>query len=199
MATLPSSIPPSPLDPLWRMSVDQYHAMIDAGILSSDSPVELIEGILVRKMGKNPSHRFTNRETRVALEEITPQGWYVDDQAPITLSDSEPEPDVLVARGRSENYRHRHPGPADIALVVEISESSLNRDRAIKTRVYARERIPCYWILDLTSSRVEVRTEPIDGACRVVTVYSATDEIPVVIDGTEIGRIPAARLFGPTS
>ena len=77
-------------DNIWRLSVDQYHAMIQAGILTEDDPVELLEGWLVWKMPKNPSHRITTRLAWKALDQVVPAGWYVDSQEPITLADSEP-------------------------------------------------------------------------------------------------------------
>lgn len=108
MASLLSPIPSTPLDPLWRFTVDQYHLMIDAGILPSGSPVELLEGVLLQKMSKKAPNRITTRATRRALEAVVPAGWFVDEQEPITLADSEPEPDVMVARGDSPDRRHRH-------------------------------------------------------------------------------------------
>src|SRR6266851_3947866 len=88
-----------PTDVIWRFSVDQYHAIIRAGILTEDDPVELLEGWLVTKMPKNPRHRVVTRLIREALENLGAPGWYVDTQEPLTTADSEPEPDVMVVRG----------------------------------------------------------------------------------------------------
>ena len=71
-----------------------------------------------------------------------PQGWYVDAQEPITTSDSEPEPDVVIVRGDTRQYLNRHPGAQDLALVVEVADTSLQRDRTSKKRLYARVGIP---------------------------------------------------------
>jgi Uma2 family endonuclease len=90
--------------------------MIHLGILSDDDPVELLEGWLIYKMPKNPSHRVTTKLTLKALEAIVPQGWYVDSQEPITLEDSEPEPDIAIVRGDTRDYLDRHLGASDIAL-----------------------------------------------------------------------------------
>ncbi|WP_242040796.1 hypothetical protein [Coleofasciculus sp. FACHB-1120] len=72
-----------PTEPVWRLSVEQYHQMIRLGILSNDDPVELLDGWLVYKTPKNPPHRATTKLTRNALEAIIPEGWYVDTQEPI--------------------------------------------------------------------------------------------------------------------
>jgi hypothetical protein len=104
--------------PIWPISVAAYHDMIDKGILKSDDPVELLEGVIVQKMGKNPPHRIATRATRLALERSIPTGWYVDTQEPITTDSSEPEPDVAVLRGDSRDYPDRHPGAGAGALQV---------------------------------------------------------------------------------
>ena len=97
--TRPPLAPPAPPEPIWRLSVEQYHEMIDAGILDEDDPVELLEGWLIPKMPKNPPHSFTTDLTREALAGLLPTGWYVRGQEPITTEDSEPESDVAVIRG----------------------------------------------------------------------------------------------------
>ena len=71
--------------PLWPLSVGQFHAMFDHGILSQDDPVELLDGIIVQKLPKTPLHQIATRSTRQALERVVPDGWYVDSQEPITL------------------------------------------------------------------------------------------------------------------
>ncbi len=195
MASLLSPIPSTPLDPLWRFTVDQYHLMIDAGILPSGSAVELVEGVLLQKMSKIAPHRITTRTTRRALEAVVPAGWFVDEQEPITLADSEPEPDVMVARGDSSDYPDRHPGAADVALVVEIADTTIARDRGVKTRMYARAGIAVYWIVDLNTGRVEVRTDPHGDSYRSLTLLSRSDSISVTIDGMEVGTIPVSRIL----
>ncbi|HMN28229.1 MAG TPA: hypothetical protein PKE45_08745, partial [Caldilineaceae bacterium] len=110
---------------LWRMSVKQYHAIAGAGIINEDEPVELVEGLLVDKMTKNPPHTFATQETRIALENLLPDGWFVNIQEPITLDTSEPELDISVIRGYRRDFRRHHPGPAATMLVVEVSNATL--------------------------------------------------------------------------
>ncbi len=148
-------------DQYWRMTVAQYHRMEQAGILDEDDQLELLEGLLIAKMTKNPPHRISTKLIRQALEQIIPEGWYVDSQEPISLSDSEPEPDVVVIRGKTTDYRNRHPDAKAVALVIEISDATLERDRTFKQRIYARSGIPIYWILNLRDRQLEVYTEPI--------------------------------------
>src|SRR5258706_13809024 len=105
-----------PTDPIWRLSIDQYHRMIQAGILTDDDAVELLEGWLIPKMPKNPRHRLSTQLTREALARLLPAGCYVGDQEPITTGDSEPEPDVTIVQGERRQYFDRHPTPQEGAL-----------------------------------------------------------------------------------
>ena len=129
-------VPPSvPTDSIWPLSVRHYHEMIRSGILTAGDPVELLEGLLVVKMAKNPRHTAATQAVRRAVERLLPAGWHVRARDPITLADSEPEPDVAVVRGGPERYEDRHPGPRDVGLVIETADASLERDRRTKVRV----------------------------------------------------------------
>lgn len=188
-----------PTDLIWRLSVAQYQAMLRAGILTEDDPIELLEGWLVPKMPKNPVHRAAMRLIRQALEGLMPPEWYVDTQEPITTLDSEPEPDVMVVRGETRRYLDRHPGPSDVALVVEVAEATLQRDRTFKNRLYARARIPVYWIVNLLDNQVEVYSDPSGPVeqpdYRQRQEYRLPDVVPVVIEGIEVGHIAVRELL----
>lgn len=198
-AISPPSRPSVPPDLIWPLTVDQYHAMIRAGILTEDDPVELLEGWLVPKLPKHPRHRVATRLIRQILEREVPPGWYVDSQEPVTTIDSEPEPDVMIVRGDTRDYLDRHPGPADLALVVEVADATLERDRSLKLRVYAGAGVPAYWIANLRDSRIEVYADPTGMPdapnYRDRHVFGPNDAIPLVIDGGEVARIPVRDLL----
>src|SRR2546421_1324461 len=119
MSSLTTTLPPAPSpEPVFPLSVEQYHQMIDAGVLTEDDPVELIEGILVYKMPKKPRHRIAMANLRSAIEPLLPANMSLQMQEPITLADSEPEPDGAVFRGKPQDYRDRHPGPGEVFLVI---------------------------------------------------------------------------------
>lgn len=188
-----------PDDFIWRLSVGQYHEMIRTGILTADDPVELLAGWLVYKMPKNPPHRIATRLVQQALEAVVPTGWYVDAQEPITLNDSEPEPDVMIVRGETRDYRDRHPGPEDVALIVEVADSTLERDRGVKRMVYARAGIPVYWIINVSERVLEVYYDPSgpdeDADYRQRRDYGLSDSVQVMIGGLEVGRVAVRDLL----
>ena len=182
-----------PEDPIWRMNTDRYHQMFEAGVLTEDDPVELLEGWLVEKVRKTPQHSMVTGLMRRELERLTKPGFFVAAHDPFTTEDSEPEPDGTVVRGEPKNYAGHHPGPKDIALVVEISDATLQRDRTIKLRIYARAAIPIFWIVNLIDGHIEVYADPTGPAeqptYRQRTDFGPADDVPLIINGREIGRI----------
>lgn len=188
-----------PADPIWQLSVDQFHQMIQTGILTDDDPVELLEGWLVTRMPKNPPHRLTTQLTREALSSLLPAGYYVDDQEPMTTDDSEPEPDVMIVRGLRRDYRDHHPGPQDIAVVIEVSDTTLQRDRTLKKQIYARGGIPVYWIINLPEQQIECYTYP-SGPIEHPDYqqrhdYHSSEHIPLRIGEQIIGQLAVADLL----
>src|SRR5262245_30722375 len=141
--------PRIPREFIWRLTLEQYHRMIDQEILTAADPVELLEGWLVEKMPKKPVHRRVTRRLRQDLETLLATRWFVDCQEPVTLLDSEPEPDISVVRGADEDYRDRHPGAADIGMLAEVADTTVPRDQRTKKRIYARSEVPVYWIVNI--------------------------------------------------
>jgi Uma2 family endonuclease len=120
-----------------------------------DDPVELLDGIVVRKMPKGPRDDASCARCRREIERALPSGWHLRVKGSVRIPDySEPEPDHCVVRGDSDDYTDRHSGPADIALVVEVADSSLSRDRGEMRDNYARGGIPVYWIVNLVGRQL---------------------------------------------
>ena len=177
---------------LYRFSVEQYEKMIETGVLTSEDRVELIEGIVIQKMTQHPPHATAIDYTADALRPLLPAGWRLREQKPIKLSDSQPEPDIVVVRGPLQLYERRHPRPADITLVIEVADTTLETDRRDKGRAYARARIPRYWIINLNERQVEVYTEPRTGkspAYRRRTDFDSNARVPVFIEDDEVGQV----------
>jgi len=200
VAVQPVSYPPRmPLVPVHRFTVDEYHRMIAAGILDENDRVELLEGWIVSKMAHNPPHDSMIDLAYAEVETCLPAGWYLRVQSAITTDDSEPEPDLAAVRGPRGRYRNQHPRAQDIAMAVEVSDTTLSHDRHYKGPLYARARIPVYWIVNLPQSRIEVYTDPSgpDPApgYRQEHIYDIDESVPVVVEGREVGRIEVRKLF----
>jgi Uma2 family endonuclease len=110
-----------------------------------------------------------------------------------------PEPGLAVARGEIRDHIQRDPEPADVALVVEVSDSSLDDDRNAKGRIYGGGGVLLYWIVNLVDRQGEVYSGPSGPAeplgYRRCEVYQPGQEVPLVIEGNEVGRIPVADLL----
>ncbi len=198
MSILPEIADDAP-EPIWRLSVDQYHEMIRAGILTDEDPVELLDGCLVTKMPKNPPHNKYSRLVRDRLFSISPPGYYADSQAAMTLATSEPEPDAMLVRDDGNGFGDSNPGPRDVALVVEVADTSLRRDRGIKRRLYAEAGIPAYWIVNLVEGCLEVYTEPSGPVEKPDYAHKEVlrpgDSAPVMIEGREVGRVAVQEIL----
>lgn len=157
--------------PLLPITVEQLHRMQAEGILAPDESIELIDGTLVRKdrsfasegpMVHNPGHAgAVSHIYRVLDRRVEPHGCHARCQLPVTLDgENEPEPDVKVVDGEPEAYCQRHPTPSEVRLALEVSHSSLDYDRTIKLGLFARARIPRYWIVNLVDRQIEAFWSP---------------------------------------
>jgi Uma2 family endonuclease len=171
MSTLVDEIRLGESPELARMTLEQYHRMNEAGVFLDGSPIELIDGVLVRKDRRDAGGDLMTHGTRHAaaiahlhrvLEPLVrPRGFHIRTQFPVSLPpDSEPEPDVAVVSGAIEEYVDRHPGPAEVSLVCEIAFSSLPQDRKTKLRLYAGAGIVHYWIVNLRAGLIETYSQP---------------------------------------
>lgn len=172
-----------------KITVDQYHRMIAAGILREGEPIELLDGQLIRKdrsaQGEDPMTVGGRHALGIELLiELNPKlkrfGSYVRVQLPVTLSEhQEPEPDGAIVNGSAGTYVDGHPGPGDISCVIEVADSSLAEDRGRKQRIYADHGIAQYLIVNLVDNVVEEYTEPEVGRGRYarVTPYPAGKRI----------------------
>ncbi len=157
--------------PLMPITVDQFHLMMRNGILREGDPIELIDGLLVRKdrsargenlMGHHPRHALLiKRLQRLLMTPCESAGWHVQIQLPVKLTDfNAPEPDIAVVRGTEEDYADHHPGPADLVLVIEVADSSVSTDRSTKQRLYASAGIEQYWLINLPGTQIELYEQP---------------------------------------
>jgi Uma2 family endonuclease len=185
--------------PVRRFTVDEYHQMIEKGVLTENDPVELLEGWIVPKMPRKPPHDVTIGLIQAALGPRLPSGWHIRGQSALTLDDSEPEPDIAVVRGSLRTYVDRHPGPDETALVIEAADSSLAHDRVAKGRLFARAGIAIYWVVNLVDSRIEVFSDPSgpdsNPQYRQQKFYHRGELVPLVMEGKEVAAVPVDDLL----
>jgi Uma2 family endonuclease len=203
-------LPPSPPRPpsapasgsggptIRRFTVEEYHRMIEAGVLTEDDDVELLEGQVVYKMPRNPPHDESLENTDYAIRGVLPTDARVRIQSAITLTDGEPEPDLMVC-GPLDQRRGRKPTAADALLVVEVADTSLESDRTTKLRMYAGAAIPVYWIVNVRDRQVEVYTGPSGPAdspgYATQAIHPVDQRVPIVIRGQTVAELAVASLL----
>jgi len=125
-----------------KFSVAEYNGMIATGILDDEDKVELLEGRVVLKMPRDPRHNSTIERMIPLVFPICPAGWSLHVQSAITLTESQPEPDFAIVRGSADDYEAHHPYPSEIGGVIEVANTSLQRDTLDKTRSTPRTVSP---------------------------------------------------------
>ena len=169
----------------YKWSIDEYHQMIDSGLLSGKS-VELLNGEIVEMSPEREEHSYTNDDVAELLREKLRGKAKIRESHPITLDNSEPEPDIAVVRLPKTVYAQRHPYPQDIYWLIEVSNRTLNLDLREKSQTYARNGIPEYWIIDLVNNKLIVQTNPEGNSYTQFTEYTKGEVSPLVFPDLKI-------------
>ncbi|MCZ6675889.1 MAG: Uma2 family endonuclease [Candidatus Poribacteria bacterium] len=148
--------------PIRRLTVAEYHQMGEAGILSEDDRVELIDGVLIQMSPKRTRHSVVDSQLATHFYPLVLEGQAIlRVQEPIILSDdTEPEPDLALVNPCEDAYLEAHPSSSDILLLIEVSDTTLETDKEIKLPRYAASGIPEVWIVNLVDDIIEVYQEP---------------------------------------
>ncbi len=179
--------------PARRWTPAEFDALVRSGILAEDERVELLEGAIVPMTPPGPAHINLVARLTSALAVAAQGRGLVSPQSPIDCGDSRPQPDLAVLP-LSEDRGDRVPRKA--LLVVEVSDSSLSRDR-LKASIYARAGIPEYWLVDVAARTVEVHTEPTSKRePRYRTVHVLGEEDTLTTPALPKLKLPLATLFG---
>ena len=178
--TIRETIPP------WvPITVDQLDQMMRAGIVPEGAPIELIDGLLVRKDRSRQGGNIMSHGTRHALlvkllsrllsQWAQSHGHHLQIQLPVVLNEiNAPEPDAALIRGIERDYSTRLPGGDDVLLAIEVADSSVTTDRTIKQRLYATAGIPTYWLINIPKNQVEVFEQPDRGTGKYLKQTSLT-------------------------
>jgi Uma2 family endonuclease len=186
-----------PPEPVRRITVDEYHQMIEAEVIGADDRCELIEGWLLPKMPHKPSHDFVVSRINRLFTMAMGDDWVIRIQSAFSLPDGEPEPDVVVCKGPDSLYAMRHPAAKDTPILIEVSDSTLTRDRGIKLQSYARAGIPEYWIVNLVERQIEIYSQPDSNNSRYgePRIVMPEEQVSVVLEGKTWLMLPARELL----
>ncbi len=171
-----------------RLDVGAYYKMAEAGILTQDDRVELIDGEIFDMVPIGSAHAGKTNLLNWLFARAAADGLaLVSVQSPLRLDAwNEPEPDVMLLKPRGDYYQNSHPNAADVLLLVELSESSLAYDRRTKLPLYAKFGVPEVWIVDLRGAAIEVYREPKGDAYASKQRLTSGTLAPVLVPGAVI-------------
>ena len=174
-----------------RFTSDEVQAMLRAGILHEDDPLELIDGQLVVMSPIHDPHIVcVNRLNRLFVERTDPEV-AVSVQNPVRIDEhNEPEPDVVLSTALDGA-----PRPNDVLLLVEVSGSTLDYDRDVKRSLYARAGLPEVWIVNLDDQQIEVHRNP-DGDVYRTRHLTGLDDTVTPERPAPIGTVPVRDILG---
>ena len=160
------------------ISVDEYERMGCAGIFGGDARLELLEGEIYEISPIGSPHAACVTILHQLLTLKFAGKLIVISQNPVRLDDfSEPQPDIAIVRWRDDFYKHGHPTPADVLLVIEVADSTVESDRTYKMPLYAKAGIPEAWLVNLPDEKIELYAEPADGAYQFTRDFNRGEDV----------------------
>jgi Uma2 family endonuclease len=171
-----------------KLDVSQYHRMGEAGVFEGNERVELIEGEIVEMAPIGDRHAGTTNKLTELLVVAARGRAVVAVGNPVRLDRyNEPQPDFALLEPRADFYRGSVPTPSDVLLLIEVADSSLRFDRAVKLPLYARHGIPELWIVDLQHDIIEVCREPHGDGYAAISHVAPGDVLePALLPGVRI-------------
>lgn len=144
-----------------RLTVQDYHRMIESGILTPEDHIELLDGLLMQMVAKGTPHRATISRIGEQLRKLLGDRALICYQDPVQLDDySEPEPDIAILQPDPLFYQEHHPRPVDVFWLIEVADTTLKYDCKTKAFHYACSGIPELWVVDLNGRRLHVYRSP---------------------------------------
>lgn len=165
----------------FKFTVEEYYKLSEVGIIKDTDRVELLNGQIVTMSPIKSQHASMVDILSEILWSSLAGKAIIRGQNPIRISDvSEPEPDIAIAYLAPDRYRENHPTPDELYLVIEVSDSTLNKDRDIKQALYAAANIKEYWIINLVDQQIELHREPKNGEYHFKQIISEPGEVTLV-------------------
>lgn len=170
-------------DSVRLLNRDEFARMASAGVFDDDEHLELLRGVLVTMTKQGEPHARITAWLGRALDRALDESYEVRQHTSYSATpDSVPEPDVQVI---SRALRRQLPRAA--FLLIEVSETTLRKDQIVKPPIYAENRCPEYWVIDIPSQTVWVHTEPTKQRYKSVVRFDAKDVLrPAMLAGVEI-------------
>ena len=177
-------------------TVDEYYAMADAGILTRDERVELVDGEIITMAPIGNEHAASvDTGTYLFAPLMVAERATIRVQSHLRLDvHCQPEPDLMLLKWRDDFYRHQAPGAEDVLLLIEVSDSSLSYDRSVKLALYARFDIQEVWIANIPDRVIEVYTDPADGEYTTSRIYRQGETVTPA--AFAYMRLPVSRVIG---
>jgi Uma2 family endonuclease len=159
-------------------TIEEYHRMGKAGIFSEDDRVELLDGEILKMSPIGSRHAASINRLHTQFTRLLNGRAIVSVQNPVVLNDfSEPQPDIAILKLRDDFYAQALPRAADVLLIVEGGDTSVEYDRGVKLPAYARSGISEVWIVDLLAEKVTVHAELANSVYSAVSSYQRGDSI----------------------
>jgi Uma2 family endonuclease len=164
----------------FRFTISQYHQMSEAGILSENDKVELINGEIIEMSPIGRRHTACVNRLNSVFSELLGTKVIVAVQNPILLNNlSEPEPDIALLKPRTDFYESGHPQPQDIFLLIEVADSSIEYDRDVKIPLYA-SGITEVWLVDIYQQVIIVYRYPSENGYRDIQILSRGEKLSIL-------------------
>lgn len=145
----------------YRFNIDEYHRMGEAYIIPYEKRVELINGEIFEVDPITSLHSGTVKLLARIFNDISEETYIISIRNPVGLNRySELDPDIAILNYRDDFYTKSHPKPDEVLLIIEVADSSLEKDRTVKLPLYATAGIKETWIVNLQDQQIEVSTEP---------------------------------------
>ena len=171
----------------YKWTIDRYHHAVEAGVFD-DVPVELLNGELIEMSPEGLPHAGLSDSSSRYLQRLLGERAIVRVGHPITLpSNSEPEPDLAIVESLEDVYKiEHHPYPENIFWLIEYSNTSLDKDLRLKSRVYAEASIAEYWVVNLRTRELIVFRDPVNGEYRSQVTLNSGEVYPLSFPDVQI-------------
>jgi Uma2 family endonuclease len=162
IAPHPAPVTPAPVGPPKRWTIAEFDALVRGGHIREGSSTYLWDGEIIEPMAEKPPHlNAVANLFRLLIQRLPDDAWTLNQNAPVELDEGyKPQPDLSVWKGPRDNYETRVAVPSDVALLIEVADTSYPKDGGPFLRKYASASIPVYWIVNILERRIEIYSDP---------------------------------------